>query len=88
MYRGECKYNLTEDGHGDWVSCVRLSPNPANPVIVSCGWDKLVKVRNHLDEMGMTSIMMNNLNICYFRSHEWAYATNIHILICCHSHYH
>jgi hypothetical protein len=23
---------------------VRFSPNPQNPVIVSCGWDKLVKV--------------------------------------------
>lgn len=69
MYRGECKYNLTEDGHADWVSCVRLSPNPANPVIVSCGWDKLVKVRNPLEkELGMASIVMNNLNICYFRS--------------------
>ncbi|CDH52094.1 guanine nucleotide-binding protein subunit beta-2-like 1 [Lichtheimia corymbifera JMRC:FSU:9682] len=41
---GECKYNLVEDGHSGWVSCVRLSPNPANPVIVSGGWDKLVKV--------------------------------------------
>ncbi|KAK9762152.1 cross-pathway control WD-repeat protein cpc2 [Basidiobolus ranarum] len=41
---GECKYNLTENGHSDWVSCVRFSPNPANPVIVSGGWDKLVKV--------------------------------------------
>ena len=28
----------------DWVSCVRFSPNAQNPVIVSCGWDKLVKV--------------------------------------------
>ncbi|KAK9762297.1 cross-pathway control WD-repeat protein cpc2 [Basidiobolus ranarum] len=41
---GECKYNLTENGHSEWVSCVRFSPNPANPVIVSAGWDKLVKV--------------------------------------------
>ncbi|KAK9721191.1 cross-pathway control WD-repeat protein cpc2 [Basidiobolus ranarum] len=41
---GECKYNLTENGHSEWVSCVRFSPNPANPVIVSGGWDKLVKV--------------------------------------------
>ncbi|ORX88588.1 WD40 repeat-like protein [Basidiobolus meristosporus CBS 931.73] len=41
---GECKYNLTENGHTEWVSCVRFSPNPANPVIVSAGWDKLVKV--------------------------------------------
>ncbi|KAI9316844.1 guanine nucleotide-binding protein subunit beta-like protein [Dichotomocladium elegans] len=41
---GECKFQLTEDGHSDWVSCVRFSPNPANPVIVSGGWDKIVKV--------------------------------------------
>ncbi|KAJ3043542.1 cross-pathway control WD-repeat protein cpc2 [Rhizophlyctis rosea] len=41
---GECKFNITEDGHSEWVSCVRFSPNPANPVIVSSGWDKLVKV--------------------------------------------
>ncbi|KAG0232399.1 cross-pathway control WD-repeat protein cpc2 [Actinomortierella wolfii] len=41
---GECKFNITEDGHTEWVSCVRFSPNPANPVIVSGGWDKVVKV--------------------------------------------
>lgn len=42
---GDCKFNITEDGHTDWVSCVRFSPNPQNPVIVSAGWDKVVKVR-------------------------------------------
>ncbi|ORX54033.1 guanine nucleotide-binding protein subunit beta-2-like 1 [Hesseltinella vesiculosa] len=41
---GECKYNITEHGHSEWVSCVRFSPNPANPVIISGGWDKVVKV--------------------------------------------
>ncbi|KAJ3088014.1 cross-pathway control WD-repeat protein cpc2 [Phlyctochytrium bullatum] len=41
---GECKFNIVEDGHTEWVSCVRFSPNPANPVVVSSGWDKLVKV--------------------------------------------
>merc|ERR1712000_671028 len=41
---GECKFNITDKGHTDWVSCVRFSPNPQNPVIVSAGWDKLVKV--------------------------------------------
>ncbi|RAL58257.1 hypothetical protein DID88_002257 [Monilinia fructigena] len=41
---GDCKYTITEKGHADWVSCVRFSPNPQNPVIVSSGWDKLVKV--------------------------------------------
>ncbi|KAK4522353.1 hypothetical protein GAYE_HPESCF16G0233 [Galdieria yellowstonensis] len=43
---GECKYTLTEDGHSDWVSCVRFSPSTATPLIVSCGWDKMVKVWN------------------------------------------
>jgi guanine nucleotide-binding protein subunit beta-2-like 1 protein len=43
---GECKYTITEDGHTEWVSCVRFSPNTANPVIVSSGWDRLVKVWN------------------------------------------
>ncbi|WP_407804161.1 hypothetical protein, partial [Staphylococcus aureus] len=28
------------------MSCVRFSPNSSNPIIVSCGWDKLVKVWN------------------------------------------
>ncbi|OIW29253.1 WD40 repeat-like protein [Coniochaeta ligniaria NRRL 30616] len=41
---GDCKYTITEKGHTEWVSCVRFSPNPQNPVIVSSGWDKLVKV--------------------------------------------
>ena len=40
---GECKYTIKEEGHTEWVSCVRFSPGTA-PVIVSCGWDKLVKV--------------------------------------------
>eukprot|EP01062_Namystynia_karyoxenos_P076436 TRINITY_DN749_c0_g1_i11.p2 TRINITY_DN749_c0_g1~~TRINITY_DN749_c0_g1_i11.p2 ORF type:complete len:360 (+),score=188.46 TRINITY_DN749_c0_g1_i11:114-1082(+) len=41
---GECKYSIKQDGHSDWISCVRFSPNPASPLIVSSGWDKLVKV--------------------------------------------
>ncbi|KAI9755211.1 MAG: cross-pathway control WD-repeat protein cpc2 [Lichina confinis] len=41
---GDCKYTITDKGHTDWVSCVRFSPNPQNPVIVSAGWDKIVKV--------------------------------------------
>jgi len=43
---GQCKYTITEDGHKEWVSCVRFSPNLNIPVIVSAGWDKLVKVWN------------------------------------------
>lgn len=41
-----CKYTITEDCHSDWVSCVRFSPSNSNPIIVSCGWDKIVKVWN------------------------------------------
>ncbi|KAJ8972430.1 hypothetical protein NQ317_012448 [Molorchus minor] len=42
----ECKYTIQDDGHSDWVSCVRFSPNHANPIIVSAGWDRMVKVWN------------------------------------------
>jgi len=42
----QCKYTIQDEGHSDWVSCVRFSPNTANPIIVSCGWDKYVKVWN------------------------------------------
>jgi guanine nucleotide-binding protein subunit beta-2-like 1 protein len=42
---GECKYVIGEpEGHTEWVSCVRFSPMTNNPIIVSGGWDKLVKV--------------------------------------------
>ena len=41
---GDCKYTMIDEGHTEWVSCVRFSPNTAAPVIVSAGWDKLVKV--------------------------------------------
>ena len=43
---GECKFTIQEDGHTEWVSCVRFSPNTKTPLIVSAGWDKLVKVWN------------------------------------------
>ena len=41
---GEHKFNFDNNAHTDWVSCVRYSPNPQNPLVVSCGWDKMVKV--------------------------------------------
>jgi len=41
---GECKATIDSEGHSEWVSQVRFSPNAANPLIVSAGWDKLVKV--------------------------------------------
>ncbi|CAM8989147.1 unnamed protein product [Rhodiola kirilowii] len=44
---GECKYTIQDgDGHTDWVSCVRFSPNTQLPTIVSASWDKTVKVWN------------------------------------------
>lgn len=43
---GECKLEFGPDqnGHTDWVSCVRFSPDQVTPVVVSCGWDKKIKV--------------------------------------------
>ncbi|CAF2823860.1 unnamed protein product [Rotaria sp. Silwood2] len=43
---GQCKYTIVDDNHTDWVSCVRFSPNQKDPLIVSAGWDKIVKVWN------------------------------------------
>eukprot|EP00850_Spirogloea_muscicola_P020568 SM000220S07047 [mRNA] locus=s220:31647:33140:- [translate_table: standard] len=44
---GECKYTIQDqEAHAGWVSCVRFSPVPNSPIIVSGGWDKLVKVWN------------------------------------------
>jgi len=43
---GQCKFVITEHGHTEWVSCFRFSPNLATPLIVSAGWDKMVKVWN------------------------------------------
>merc|ERR1711890_203482 len=43
---GQCKYTIHDECHSEWVSCVRFSPNTQNPIIVSAGWDKLIKVWN------------------------------------------
>jgi len=43
---GQCKYTIKDECHDEWVSCVRFSPNTQNPIIVSCGWDKKIKVWN------------------------------------------
>lgn len=40
---GECKLTIDE-GHNDWVSCVRFSPSAEVPIFVSAGCDKTVKV--------------------------------------------
>jgi guanine nucleotide-binding protein subunit beta-2-like 1 protein len=41
---GDCKFTIQDEGHSEWVSCVRFSPSQSSPVVVSAGWDKLVKV--------------------------------------------
>jgi WD40 repeat protein len=65
---GDCKFTITEEGHGEWVSCVRFSPNPSNPVIVSAGWDRLVKVQNTLLSHSFGGqVMLSFFYICYFR---------------------
>ena len=45
---GECKYtwNDRDQGHSEWVSCVRFSPSIKDTLIVSCGWDKNIKIWN------------------------------------------
>jgi len=40
---GDCKLTI-DAAHEDWVSCVRFSPSTENPIFVSAGWDKAVKV--------------------------------------------
>ena len=52
---GVCKYTVQDESHSEWVSCVRFSPNSSNPIIVSCGWDKLVKVSVKPRRGGFTS---------------------------------
>ena len=41
---GECKVILggNQEAHTEWVSCVRFSPNQATPLVVTCGWGKLL----------------------------------------------
>lgn len=41
---GQSKFEFEADGHSDWVSCVRFSPNIEAPTMVSAGWDRVVKV--------------------------------------------
>jgi len=43
---GQLKFVITEHGHTERVSRVRLSPTPNTPLIVTAGWDKVVKVWN------------------------------------------
>lgn len=65
----ECKYTIQDDGHTDWVSCVRFSPNHANPIIVSAGWDRVVKVRTKFTRFTNVNAkysMTRMMDILYF----------------------
>jgi WD40 repeat protein len=78
---GDCKYTITDKGHTEWVSCVRFSPNPQNPVIVSAGWDKLVKVRSNPVSLFCASLYddLVTISICYFRAAIYCYENNTHL---------
>ena len=75
---GDCKYTITDKGHTDWISCVRFSPNPQNPVIVSCGWDKLVKVRRGILHILHTRPRCYSNHKVFATSESSGYETNIH----------
>lgn len=85
---GDCKFTITEKGHTEWVSCVRFSPNPQNPVIVSAGWDKLVKVCTFLrlscsnraspSSLFRHRMLCNFSYICYFRAFNEAMRNTHH----------
>ena len=47
--KGECMFTMERDAHTDWVSCVRFSPAPQSPLIVSGSWDNTVKVWSMTD---------------------------------------
>ncbi|XP_046868654.1 guanine nucleotide-binding protein subunit beta-like protein [Drosophila willistoni] len=52
----ECKFTIQEDGHTDWVSCVRFSPNHSDPIIVSVSVWNLAncKLKNNQDTVTMS----------------------------------
>jgi len=60
----ECKYTITEDMHTDWVSCVVFSPSAKMPLIVSAGWDKLVKVWN-LSNCKLRTNLVGHFGVVY-----------------------
>jgi len=44
------------NGHKDWVTCSRFSPNPEDPVIVTCSRDKTVKVWERKEDPNDSSV--------------------------------
>ncbi|KAF8822939.1 guanine nucleotide-binding protein [Cardiosporidium cionae] len=59
----ECKYTIQRDQHEDWVSCVRFSPSNQQ-LIVSCGWDKVVKVWS-LDKFELRTVLVGHRSALY-----------------------
>jgi WD40 repeat protein len=55
------KYTIVDDNHTDWVSCVRFSPNQKDPLIVSAGWDKLVKVKSFVFVSSLIDLLNKGL---------------------------
>lgn len=41
---GQCKFSLTQNGHSSWVTCVKFSPQQKAPMLISAGYDMVVKV--------------------------------------------
>jgi len=63
----ECKYTIVDDMHTDWVSCVGFSPSAKMPLIVSAGWDKLVKVWN-LSNCKLRTNLVGHTGVVYSTS--------------------
>lgn len=59
---GECKHTFVEDGHADWVSCVRFSPSAKQPLLVSSSYDGSIKVWN-LSNMSLRSTLAGHTGV-------------------------
>lgn len=60
----ECKFKIVDDMHTDWVSSVVFSPSAKMPLIVSSGWDKLVKVWN-LSNCSLKTNLVGHTGVVY-----------------------
>merc|ERR1712211_168751 len=54
---GECKVTIADNNHSEWISCVRFSPDVSNPIVVSCGWDRVVRFGISLTSSSSTTFM-------------------------------
>jgi len=60
----DCKFTIAEDMHTDWVSKVVFSPSAKMPLIVSAGWDKLIKVWN-LNDCKLKTNLVGHTGVVY-----------------------